>query len=96
MFICSNLAFCIGPLLKYLPLESLIPEQEDLIPDEATAMWSPTPPVRDTPEPESLTPFIPAMPDHGDDSEDEFLFDTKHFESSSSTSSTNSFELVNI
>lgn len=66
---------------------------------------TPTPPasihessMRDSPVlDESLTPYsIGQMPGH-DESEDEFMFDNKHFESSSSTSSTsNSFELINI
>jgi len=98
VFILSNLAFCVGPLLKYLPKVETgsadFNETQDLIPDESKVLWTPR---GNTPEPESLTPFISSMPDHGgDESEDDFLFDSKHFESSSSTSSTNSFELVNI
>lgn len=48
--------------------------------------------------PDSLTPGVTAMPDHEQDSdpEDEFLFDAKHFDKSSSSSSTsNSFEIIN-
>lgn len=48
--------------------------------------------------PDSLTPAVSAMPDHEQDSdpEDEFLFDAKHFDKSSSSSSTsNSFEIIN-
>jgi len=103
MFILSNAAFCIGPFLKYLPdvtistdLEFDHDETRALIPDEATAageLWSAK---EDTPEPESLTPYnITSMPDHLEDSEDEFLFDAKHFESSSSSSASNSFEFIN-
>jgi len=43
--------------------------------------------------PESLTPFGASIPGHEESSEDEFLFDAKHFESSSSSTS-NSFELI--
>jgi len=42
-------------------------------------------------EPESLTPYGASIPSHEDSSEDEFLFDPKHFDSNSSSTS-NSFE----
>lgn len=47
--------------------------------------------------PDSLTPGVTAMPDHDQDSdpEDEFLFDAKHFDKSSSSSTSNSFEIIN-
>ncbi len=62
----------------------------------AADLWSPTP-KEQSPGPESLTPFLPTMPDHEAESDEEFQFDAKHFESGSSTSSTStSFELINI
>ncbi|CAL8073375.1 unnamed protein product [Orchesella dallaii] len=54
---------------------------------------------RNSSGPDSLTPGISQMPDHevvDSDPEDEFLFDAKHFDKSSSSSSTsNSFEIIN-
>jgi hypothetical protein len=47
--------------------------------------------------PDSLTPTISQMPDHevvDSDPEDEFLFDAKHFDRSSSSSISNSFEII--
>jgi len=47
--------------------------------------------------PDSLTPGINEMPDHevvDSDPEDEFLFDGGHFNQSSSSSTSNSFEII--
>ncbi|ODM98654.1 hypothetical protein Ocin01_08024 [Orchesella cincta] len=65
---------------------------------ETLAVASP-PLQRNSSGPDSLTPGITHMPDHevvDSDPEDEFLFDAKHFDKSSSSSSTsNSFEIIN-